>query len=94
MAIVQLEKLNPSNPAGTLLDTWEAAVDLLNWARTVPEYTCRVSDRIDGSFDVQIEGINMGTAKASEGQWIVADEGRFLVLSPEEFAAVYKIAGT
>jgi hypothetical protein len=94
MAIQQLDYVNPPKPAGVLLSTFQDAIDLLNYCRTKPNYSCRVADRLDNTFEVQVEGVNIQTVTATKDQWIVLDGEHFYVLSQAEWSAKYKVAGT
>ena len=95
MTLIQnLERLNYISPIGVYLESFAAAVELMTWAHDNPDYACSINDRMDGSFEVQLDGFTMPTVKATLGQWIVLDGGQFAVMSQDEWASVYKVQGT
>jgi hypothetical protein len=91
MAIQQLSYLTPPVAYGIYLAAFQDAIDLLNYCRTQSAYACRVSDKLDGTFEVQVEAVNIATAVATQNQWLVIDGPRFYVLSQAEFNAKYKV---
>lgn len=90
MAIQALSYVTPPNPAGVYLATFQDAIDLLNYCRGQANYSCRVSDKLDGTFEVQVEGVNLATVVATQNQWIVLDQNHFYVMTQSEFSAKYK----
>ncbi|MBO0676772.1 hypothetical protein JRC04_04770 [Mycolicibacterium sp. S2-37] len=87
---VVLRRKNPNPPMGVFLETFADCLKLAAWARSTPEYTCRLTDRQDGTFEVQIEGVTTTTANAREGQWVVLDGNDFLALDPSDYNNRYE----
>jgi hypothetical protein len=92
MAFQNLDYVSPAKPVGVFLASFQDAIDLLNYCRTKANFSCRVADKLDGTFEVQVEAVSIPTVVATQDHWVILDQGQFYVMTQAEFSAKYKVA--
>lgn len=94
MDLVNVAPKNPPHIVALYLDTFDAAVGLLNWAANEPGYYCTVIAHADDRKTLRIGGptsdIGMDVP-VGQGYWIVFDFETFEAMTSDEFHSRYNI---
>lgn len=69
------------------IDGFADVVDVLSWAQDFEGLYCTVCARVDGSFFMEVGGIQISSVLVELGQWVVFDGDHFAALSQEDFEA-------
>ena len=62
-------------------------VEVFTWTESIEGIYCTVSARADGSFFMEVGGVEVQSIQVDLGKWVVFDGDHFSALTQEEFEA-------